>query len=101
MDTFGSWTYLVRVKGRSRLLALFIGMLYNDPHLARDAWDVEHEERSRKALCAVLRDDAETIVELRFGVRSSQALEVLIQRATSLRIHYTLAPRAAIRGTAS
>lgn len=95
MEMCGHGTYVLEVTGRSRLLALLVGMLYNDPILARDAWNVEHECRSRKALCAVLREEATRVLTIRIGARSAQAVEVVTQRAQSLQLNCAAASRAA------
>ncbi|MBV8245849.1 MAG: hypothetical protein JOZ38_08010 [Candidatus Eremiobacteraeota bacterium] len=81
---FSLMPFLMRIEGTSTRLGLFVGMLYEDKGLPRDAWCVDHRQASRKDVAVNLKPQGSTVDHLGVGAKDALTAALIKRRAESL-----------------
>lgn len=81
--TFNLWPNVIMVEGRAKDIGALIAALYEDPLVPRDAWNVAHNDRSRKTYAESLRQ-SEVKMRKGFGIGPDHLVPVVEGRAQAL-----------------
>ncbi len=81
---FDIWPNMLIVEGPAPTIGALLESLYHDAHIPRDAWNVQHTERSRQTYAASLKAGSPEKRRQGMGVRTDELAVTVLERARAL-----------------
>ena len=86
--SFNLWPNVLMVEGRAKDIGALIAMLYEDPRIPRDAWNIAHTDKSRKTYADTLKQSEVSKMRKGFGIGPDHLVPIVEGRAKSLGLAY-------------
>ena len=82
--SFDLWPNMLMIEGASRDVGALIEMLYDDPAIPADAWNVQQTMASRKTYALSLQDAGDEKIRQGMGIRPDSLVPFVESQARSL-----------------